>query len=58
MGHQMKLIPAQHVAPFVRGNQSDHNDAIGIGEATRRPNLIPVPIKTIEQPDIQCNHRM
>jgi transposase len=58
MGHQVKLIPAQHVAPFVRGNKSDHNDAIAIGEAARRPNLIPVPIKTIEQSDIQCIHRM
>jgi hypothetical protein len=29
----MKLIPAQHVAPFVHGKQSDHNDAIAIGEA-------------------------
>jgi transposase len=52
------LIPAQHVTPFVRGNKSDHNDAIAIGEAARRPNLKPVPIKTIEQSDVQCNHRM
>jgi len=58
MGHQVKLIPVHHVAPFVRGNKSDHNDAIAIGETARRPNLIPVPIKTIEQSDIQCNHRM
>jgi transposase len=58
MGHQVKLIPAQHVAPFVRGNKSDHNDAIAIGEAARRPNLMPVSIKTHEQSDIQCNHRM
>jgi transposase len=58
MGHQVKLIPAQHVAPFVRGNKSDHNDAIAIGEAARRPNLIPVSIKAIEQSDIQCIHRM
>jgi transposase len=50
------LIPAQHVTPFVRGNKSDDNDAIG--EAARRPNLKPVPIKTIEQSDVQCNHRM
>ena len=58
IGHQVKLIPAQHVTPFVRGNKSDHNDAIAIGEAARRPNLKPVPIKTIEQSDVQCNHRM
>jgi transposase len=56
MGHQVKLIPAQHGAPFVRGNKSDHNNAIG--EAARRPDLIPVPIKTIERSDIQCIHRI
>jgi transposase len=26
MGHHVKLLPAQHVTPFVRGNKSDHND--------------------------------
>jgi transposase len=45
MGHQVKLIPAQHVTTFVRDNKSDHNDAIAIGEAARRPNLKSVPIK-------------
>lgn len=58
MGHKVKLIPAQHVTPFVRGNKSDRNDAIAICEAARRPNIIPVPIKSIEQQDIQCLHRM
>lgn len=58
MGHTVKLLPAQHVTPFVRGNKSDHNDAVAIGEAARRPNILPVPIKTVEQQDIQCLHRM
>lgn len=28
MGHEVRLIPAQHVKPFVRGNKNDHNDAV------------------------------
>jgi transposase len=58
MGHHVRLLPAQHVAPFVRGNKSDHNDAVAIAEAARRPNILPVPIKTLEQSDIQSLHRM
>ena len=30
MGHIIKLIPAQHVTPFVRGNKNDKNDALAI----------------------------
>lgn len=58
MGHTVKLLPAQHVEPFVRGNKSDYNDVIGIAEAARRPNILPVPVKSIEQQDLQCLHRI
>lgn len=57
-GHSVKLLPAQHVTPFVRGNKSDRNDAVAIAEAAQRPNIIPVPIKSIEQQDIQNLHRI
>lgn len=58
MGHTVTLLPPQHVTPFVRGNKSDHNDAVAIAEAAHRPNIKPVPVKTIEQQDIQCLHRI
>ena len=58
MGHTVRLLPAQHVTPFVRGNKSDRNDTIAIAEASRRPNIITVPVKTVAQQDIQCLHRM
>jgi transposase len=58
MGHKVKLIPAQHVTPFVRGNKSDRNDAVAIAEAASRPRLQPVPVKSVEQQDIQCLHRL
>lgn len=57
-GHRSRLLPAQHVAPFVRGNKSDHNDAIAIAEASKRPNIIDVPVKTIAQQDLQTLHRL
>lgn len=57
-GHQVKLLPAQHVKPFVRGNKNDHNDALAIAEASQRPNIKSVPIKTVAQQDIQSLHRL
>jgi transposase len=38
-GHTVKLVPAQHVKSFVRGNKNDANDAVAIGEAPQRPNI-------------------
>jgi len=58
MGHQVQLIPPQHVKPFVRGGKSDARDAVAICEAAQRPGLHPVPIKTVEQQDIQLLHRL
>ncbi len=57
-GHKVLMLPAQHVKPFVRGNKSDHNDAIAIAEAALRPNIKAVPIKSLEQQDIQVLHRL
>ena len=57
-GHQVKLLPAQHVKPFVRGNKNDHNDALAIAEASQRPRIKAVPIKTVAQQDIQSLHRL
>jgi len=58
LGHEVKLIPAQHVKPYLRGNKNDYNDARAIAEALSRPNMPGVAIKTIEQQDIQAIHRM
>jgi transposase len=58
MGHDVRLVPAQHVKPFVRGNKNDANDALAIAEASQRPNLQCVPIKTLEQQDMQSLHRI
>lgn len=57
-GHTVKLVPAQHVKPFVRGNKNDVNDAIAIGEAALRPNMKFVRVKSVDQQDIQSLHRI
>lgn len=57
-GHEVKLIPAQHVTPFVRGNKNDHNDALAIAEASLRPRMKFLPVKSIEQQEIQTLHRI
>ena len=56
-GHRVKLIAPQYVKPFVKGNKNDYNDAEAIAEAAQRPNMRFVPIKNIEQQDIQNIHR-
>lgn len=57
-GHQVKLLPAQHVKPYVRGNKNDYNDALAIAEASRIPEMREVTMKTIEQQSIQAMHRL
>ena len=54
----MKLIPAQHVTPFVRGNKNDHNDAFAIAEASQRAHIRFVPLKSEHQQEISCLHRI
>lgn len=58
LGHETKLIPAQHVTPFVRGNKNDHNDAFAIAEASERAHIRFVPVKTEHQQEISCLHRI
>ena len=53
LGHNVFLIPAFVVKPFVIGNKNDHNDTIAIGEAFFRPRIRFVTVKTVEQQDIQ-----
>lgn len=38
-GHQVKLIPAQYVKPYVKTNKNDFIDADVIAEASMRPNM-------------------
>lgn len=58
MGHIVKLIAPQFVKPYVKGNKNDANDAEAICEAVGRPSMRFVPIKSIEQQDLQALHRI
>jgi len=57
-GHDVRLMPAQYVKPYVKTNKSDYIDAEAIAEAVQRPNMRFVPIKTEEQLDLQTVHRV
>jgi transposase len=57
-GHDVKLIPAQFVKPFVKSNKNDFIDAEAIAEAVDRKNMRFVPIKTDDQLDLQAMHRV
>lgn len=57
-GHEVRLIPAQFVRPFVKSQKNDYVDAEAIAEAVQRPTMRFVPIKTEDQLDLQALHRV
>lgn len=57
-GFEVRLIPPQHVKPFVKGNKNDRNDAFAICEAAQRPNIIFVKPRSLEQVDVIISHRI
>lgn len=58
LGHEVKILPPQHVKRYLPGNKNDYNDARAIAEAATRPNIRPVAIKTEAEQDMQAVHRM
>lgn len=57
-GHEVRLIAAQYVKPYVKTNKSDYIDAEAIAEAVGRPRMRFVPIKSDDQLDLQSLHRV
>jgi transposase len=57
-GHQVQLLPAQYVRAYVKRNKTDRADAAALIEAARCGDILPVPVKTIEQQQIQALHRL
>jgi transposase len=58
MGHEVRLIAAQFVRPFVKSNKTDVADAQAIWEAAQRPDMKFVALKTEEQQSVLTLHRM
>jgi transposase len=54
---RVKLLPPQHVKAMLIGNKTDANDADAIFEASLRPKVRPVPVKTTGQQAILAEHR-
>ena len=49
LGHEVRLIPAGYVKPFVRRNKTDARDAAAICVAARQSDIRPVAVKSEEQ---------
>ena len=58
LGIEVRLIHAKFVRPYVKSAKNDARDAEAICEATLRPHMRFVPIKSPEQLDIQALHRV
>lgn len=57
-GHDVRLMPAQYVRPFVKSHKNDYVDAEAIAEAVQRPSMHFVPLKSEAQLDQQALHRV
>lgn len=57
-GREVRLIHPHFVRPFVRGSKNDAVDAEAVWDAATRPTMRFVPVKTTEQQDLQCIHRI
>jgi transposase len=58
LGHQVKLIAAQFVRPFVKTNKTDAADAQAIWEAAQRPEMRFVALKSEAQQAVLSLHRL
>lgn len=57
-GHRVRIIPAQHVRPYRRGSKTDRSDVTALLEAARCQDIRSVPVKSVEQQQIQQLHRL
>ena len=58
LGHEVKLMPAQYVKPYVKRSKNDAADAEAICEAVTRPTMRFVAIKSPEQQCAMMLHRV
>jgi transposase len=57
LGHEVRMMPARYVKPYVKRNKNDMADAEAICEAVTRPTMRFVPIKTPAQQSVLMLHR-
>ncbi len=58
LGHDVKLMPAQYVKPYVKRGKNDAADAEAICEAVTRPTMRFVAVKSPEQQSLMMLHRV
>ena len=58
LGHEVKLLSARMVKPFVGGNKNDAADARGIWTAMQQPGIKGVAVKSEQQQAVLALHRM
>jgi transposase len=58
LGHEVRLVAAQFVRPFVKTNKTDAADAEAIWEACQRPRMRFVAVKSEEQQAVLSLHRI
>jgi transposase len=58
LGHEVRLVSAQFVRPFVKANKTDAADAEAIWEAAQRPGMRYVALKSEEQQAVLGLHRV
>ena len=57
LGHEVRLISPHKMAPYMRRNKNDANDAEGTAEASSRPGMRFVGVKSVAQQHLQQSHR-
>lgn len=57
LGHELHIVPAQFVKPYVKSNKNDTIDAAAIAEAITRSTMRFVQIKHCDRVDLQALHR-
>src|SRR5688572_24710912 len=57
-GHAVRLMAPQFVKAYVKSPKNDTRDAEAICEAVTRPTMRFVPMKQLEQQDLQALHRI
>jgi transposase len=57
LGHEVRLMPAAYVKPYLKRNKTDGRDAEAICEAMQRPTMRFVAVKRPEQQAVLALHR-
>jgi transposase len=56
--HSVRLLPPQHVKPYVLGNKTDRRDVEAILNARHRESIVTVPVMGVEQQSVVFLHRL